>query len=72
VCFAEVTVLTLIHKRYEKFLRPSQYFLYIYDRCITFFMKASQLPPYSTLHQIPANTPHILLTIILYTDVKDI
>jgi len=64
--------LYLIHKRKYMFLKPSQYFLYIYDRSITFFMTASQVPSYSTLHQTPANTLHTLLTIGLYTDVKDI
>ena len=64
--------LHLIHKRYDTFLRPSQYFLYIYERCITLFRISSQVPPYSTLHQPPANTLHVLLTITLYTDVKDI
>jgi len=58
ICF-----LYLIHKRYDTFLRTSQYFLYIYDRCITFFMKVSQVPSYSTLHQSPDNTLHLLLKI---------
>jgi hypothetical protein len=31
-------------------LKTSQYFLYIYERCITFFTKASHVPFYSTLH----------------------
>jgi hypothetical protein len=60
----------LIHKQYDTFWRPSQNFLYIYDRCITFFMKASQVPSYSTLHQTPTNTLHVLLTTSLSTDVK--
>jgi len=47
-----------------------QNFLYIYDRRITFFKKASQVPTYSTLHQTPANTLHVLLTIRLYTYIK--
>ena len=68
VCF-----LHLIHNRYDTILRPSQYFLYIYDRWITFFKKTSQVPSYSTLHQSPANTLHVLLTIGLYTYVvKDV
>jgi len=33
VCF-----LHLIHKRYDTFLRPSRYFLYIYGRWIRLFM----------------------------------
>jgi len=66
VCF-----LYLIHKRYDRFLRLSQYFLYFYDRWVTFFIRASQVPPYSTLHQTPANILHVLLTIGLYTYVKD-
>jgi hypothetical protein len=65
VCF-----LYLIHKRYETFLKPSQYFPYIYDRCVTFFMKASQVQSYSNLHQSNANSRHVLLTTGLYTDVK--
>jgi len=64
--------LYLMHKRYDTFLRPSQYFLYVCDRRIKFFMKASQVPSHSTLHQSPANTHHVLLKTGLYSDVKDI
>ena len=58
VCF-----LYIIHKRFDTFWRPSHYFLYIYDRWITFFMKASQVPSYSNLHQPPAKIFHVLLKV---------
>ena len=67
-----VFILHFIHKRSDTFLRPSQHFLYIYNRCITFFMTASQVPSYSTLHQTPANTLHLFLKIGLYIYVKNI
>jgi len=35
-------------------------------------MKASQVPSYSILHQSPANTLHVLLTLGLYIYAKDI
>jgi hypothetical protein len=40
---------------------------YIYDRCITFLMKASQVPSNSILNQSPAKTHHMLLTLGLHT-----
>ena len=67
VCF-----LYLMNKRHDTSLRPSPYFVYIYDRRITFLMKASQVPSYGTLHQSPGNTLHVLLTFGLYTAVKGI
>ena len=47
-------------------------FAIIYDWCIMFSKKASQVPSYTKLHQSPANNLHILLTLGLYTYVKDI
>jgi len=54
-----VRILYLIHKRNGTSLRSSQYFLYIYERYITFFKKASQVPSCNTLHQSPANSLHL-------------
>jgi len=51
----------LINKRYDTFWRVSQYFLYIYDRWVKFFIKASQAPSYSRFYQTPANTFAVLL-----------
>jgi len=65
-------MLSVFNTQTVRHVLKTQYYLYIYERCITFFMKISQVPSYNTLYQSPANTFHVLVTSDLYTYVKDV